>query len=68
MLSVMSMVRAMPEIAFHGVHENIHAAAGRLKGRQRHGQLGIHERQRPGRAISVLKLRLEAVFLVGHNS
>ena len=48
------------------MHENIHAAAGRLKGRQRHGQLRIHDGK--GRTGHIrLEAALEAVFLVGHN-
>ena len=59
-------VRAVPKIAFHGVHEDIHAAAGRLKGRQRHGQLRIHDGK--GRTGHIcLEAAFEAVFLVGHN-
>ena len=56
----------MPKIALHGVHENIHAAAGGLKGRQREGQLWIHDGK--GRTGHVrFKTALESVFFVGHH-
>ena len=54
------------KVAFHGMHEDVHAAAGCLIGWKRHGQLRVHNRKY-GSAIVAAVTALYPAILIGDN-